>query len=176
MSPTDRETLAALEPFSRGVKNMATPGIKTIVVGLDGSAESAAALHWAARMARGMGSKVVAVYAIHVPLWLAGAFEAPVPPLQYDAGWRAAVKKEFEEEWCRPLEAAGIKYRTVIEDGRPALVIADVADQVDADVIVVGRRGRGGVAELVLGSVSHELVLQSRRPVLLIPHAKAAGA
>ena len=154
---------------------MATPGIKTIVVGIDGSVESAAALDWAVRMARGMGSEVVAVYAIHAPLWLAGAFEAPVPPLQFDAVWRAAMKKVFEEEWCRPLNAAGIKYRTMIEDGRPASVVAGVADRVDADVIVVGRRGRGGVAELVLGSVSHELVLQSRRPVLLIPHAKAAS-
>jgi hypothetical protein len=39
---------------------------------------------------------------------------------------------------------------------------------VGADVIVVGRRGRGGVAELLLGSVSHELVFHSKRPVLVI--------
>jgi nucleotide-binding universal stress UspA family protein len=55
-----------------------------------------------------------------------------------------------------------------MEDGRPAPVIAAVADRENADIVVVGRRGRGGVAELVLGSVSHELVLSSRRPVLLI--------
>jgi nucleotide-binding universal stress UspA family protein len=47
-------------------------------------------------------------------------------------------------------------------------VIAQVADSVNADVIVIGRRGRGGVAELVLGSVSHELVLHSKRPILVI--------
>ena len=58
-----------------------------------------------------------------------------------------------------------------MEDGRPASVIATVADGIDADVIVVGRRGRGGVAELVLGSVSHELVLHSKRPILLISTA-----
>jgi nucleotide-binding universal stress UspA family protein len=55
-----------------------------------------------------------------------------------------------------------------MEDGRPSAVIAQVGESVDADVIVVGRRGRGGVAELVLGSVSHELVLHSKRPILLI--------
>jgi nucleotide-binding universal stress UspA family protein len=51
-------------------------------------------------------------------------------------------------------------------------LINDVADRLNADVIILGRRGRGGVAELVLGSVSHELVLHSNRAVLLIPHHK----
>jgi nucleotide-binding universal stress UspA family protein len=47
-------------------------------------------------------------------------------------------------------------------------VIAAVAQREKADVIVVGRRGRGGVAELLLGSTSHELVLHSRLPVLVV--------
>ena len=55
-----------------------------------------------------------------------------------------------------------------MRDGRPATVISEAADEFDADLIMVGRRGRGGVAELVLGSVSHELVLHSKRPVLVI--------
>ncbi len=42
------------------------------------------------------------------------------------------------------------------------------ANEFDADVVLVGRRGRGGVAELLLGSVSHELVLHCKRPVLVI--------
>ena len=78
------------------------------------------------------------------------------------------MKAEFENKWCKPLKAAGVRYSTVFEDGRPASVIAAVADRDNADVIIVGRRGRGGVAELVLGSVSHELAIHSRRPVLLI--------
>jgi len=52
------------------------------------------------------------------------------------------------EEWTNPARDACVSCRTVIEDGRPASVITKVADEVDADVIVVGRRGRGGVAEL----------------------------
>lgn len=143
-------------------------GIGRIVVGVDGSPHSEAALHWAARMAKGMGSEVVAVFAIAPPVYIDAGYLAPIQPPQHDPAWREGMKKELEG-WCRPLQEAGVRYRATMEDGRPASVIAQVADSVDANVIVVGRRGRGGVAELVLGSVSHELVLHARRPVLLIP-------
>lgn len=146
-------------------------GIRRIVVGVDGSEHALAAVQWAIRMATGMGSEVVAVYAIAPAVYFDPMFSAPVIPVQFDEEWRNEVRKEFEESWCRPLRDSGVSYRTVIDDGRPASVIAKTADDVDADVVVVGRRGRGGVAELLLGSVSHELVLHCRRPVLVISSA-----
>jgi nucleotide-binding universal stress UspA family protein len=149
---------------------MAPParGIKKIVVGVDGSEHAQAAVEWAVRMAKGMGSEVIAVFAISPPMYVDIGYMAPIAPIQYDPAWREAIKKDFERDWTKSLRAAGVRYRTVLEDGRPASVIAQVADREDADLIVVGRRGRGGVAEVVLGSVSHELVLQSKRPVLVI--------
>ncbi len=143
-------------------------GIGRIVVGVDGSQHSEAAIKWAVRMAGGMGSEVVAVFAIAPPVYFDGGFLAPVVPPQFDEEWRAGMKNEFEAVWCKSLRDAGVRYRTIMQDGRPASVIAQVADSVNADVIVIGRRGRGGVAELVLGSVSHELVLHSKRPILVI--------
>ncbi|HVC78106.1 MAG TPA: universal stress protein [Candidatus Micrarchaeaceae archaeon] len=146
-------------------------GIKKIVVGVDGSEHSEAAIDWATRMAQGMGSEVIAVFAISPPIYFDSGYMAPVPPPQFDPAWRAEMKKEFERDWCKGLRKAGVKYRTVFEDGHPSSVITQVADRVNADLIVVGRRGRGGVAELVLGSVSHQLVLHSKRPVLVIEAA-----
>jgi nucleotide-binding universal stress UspA family protein len=143
-------------------------GINRIVVGVDGSKHSEAAVKWAVWMARGMHSEVVAVFAIAPPVYFDAGFTAPVAPPQFDEEWRAGMKEEFDEQWCKSLRDSGVKYRTILEDGRPASVIAKVADGVNADLIVVGRRGRGGVAELVLGSVSHELVLHSKRPILVI--------
>jgi nucleotide-binding universal stress UspA family protein len=146
-------------------------GISRIVVAVDGSHHSEAALEWAVRMAKGMGSEVVAVFSIAPPVYFDTGYMAPVAPPQFDPQWRADIKTEFEERWCKRLKEAGVQYRMILGDGRPASVIAQVADSIDADVIVVGRRGRGGVAELVLGSVSHELVLHSKRPILLISTA-----
>ena len=138
--------------------------IKRIVVGIDGSADSQAALQWALDMAKGMGSTVTVVYAVDLP----SLYPEPAVTLLFDDGWRKTMRMEVEKTWCRPLREAGIRYRAVMEDGRAASVISRVAQAEGADIIVVGRRGRGGVAELLLGSVSHELVLRSRIPVLVI--------
>lgn len=141
--------------------------IRKIVVGLDGSAESAAALDWAIGVGRVFEAEIVAVHALP---YLAYAVEAygMAPPVQYEAEWAADMKRQFEEEWSRPLRESGLSWQTVLKDGQPASAIAAAADSVDADLIVVGRRGLGGVAELLLGSTSHELSLHCKRPLLLI--------
>ena len=146
-------------------------GIRRIVVGVDGSEPSAAALKWVVQLAKGLGSHVIAVYAVDIPAYFPEPYGLPV---QFDTEWRAAVKEEFENKWCKPLKVTGIRYRTVMEDGRAASVINDVADRENADMVVVGRHGRGGAAELLLGSTSHELVLHSKHPVLVISAKTAA--
>jgi nucleotide-binding universal stress UspA family protein len=140
-------------------------GIRRIAIGVDGSESSAAALKWGIRLAKGMASQVIAIYAIDIPIYFPEPEELP---FVLDQDWRAGMKTEFEDRWCKPLKVAGVRYRAVMEDGRAATVIADVAEREKADVVVVGRRGRGGVAELLLGSTSHELVLHSRQPVLVV--------
>ncbi len=142
-----------------------TTGIRRIAIGLDGSESSSAALKWAIRLAKGLGSQVVAVYAVEIPAYFPEPEELP---FVLDQDWRDGLKSDFEDRWCKPLKVAGIRYRAVMEDGRAASVIGDVAEREKADLIVVGRRGRGGVAELLLGSASHELVLHSRTPVLVV--------
>src|ERR1035437_2951405 len=112
--------------------------IGRIVVGVDGSEHSEADIKRAVRMAKRMGSEVVAVIAIATAVYFDGGYMALVPPMEPDPEWRAAMKAEFEGQRCKRLRDAGVRYRTVMEDGRPASVIAQVADKVDADVIVVG--------------------------------------
>jgi len=150
----------------------ATSGIKRIVVGIDGSEHGEAALRWAIRLAKALGSRITAVYALYMPVYFPEPYAIPV---QFDDKWRNELKAEFEDKWCRPLKASGLRYRTVMEDGRPASVLDQVAGRENADLIVVGRRGRSGAAELLLGSVSHELATHSRRPVLLIEPARNRG-
>jgi nucleotide-binding universal stress UspA family protein len=141
------------------------------VVGVEGSESSAAALKWTARLAKSLGSQVIAVYAVDIPAYYPEPYGLPV---QFDLEWRASIQSDFENRWCKPLKAAGVRYRAVMQDGRAASVVTDVADRENADMVVVGRRGRSGVAELLLGSTSHELVLHSKRPVVVIATRSAA--
>ena len=152
------------------------PPAKRIVVGIDGSEHAAAALQFAIGMARAEKAEIVAVFAVepasHVYYGGLRGRRLVLPDLDHDR--RRELRREFEQHWCRPLIGSEVEYRTVVEAGEPALVLAGMAERVDAYLVVVGRRGRGVLAELALGSVSHELSHRCPRPVLLVSHAPAA--
>ncbi len=150
--------------------SIASTRIGRIVVGIDGSEHAAAALTTAIGLARSLSAEIVAVHAIPPPVPAEYGFDLlPAIPPELDPAWREEIHRQFEEEWCRPLDEVGVPHRTVERDGRPAAVIREVADEEDAGLVVVGRRGRGRIAELLLGSVSHELSHTCRRPLLLVP-------
>jgi universal stress protein A len=166
----------ALDLEETSTMNKANANIRRIVVGIDGSEPAKAALAWTIDLAKHVNADVVAVYAMQGPSAVEYAYGYQfVTPPNLDDQWRGETQREFEEEWCKPLEDSGLAYRAIFEDGRAADVIASVAERFDADLVVVGRRGRGNVAELLLGSVSHELSHRCRRPVVLIsrPNARA---
>src|SRR5579871_1467447 len=105
------------------------PGIRKLVVGVDGSEQSSYAQTWAVNMARGMGSEVIAVFAISPPTYIDLGYSQAAPPVQYDTQWRAEIQKEFEQDWTKPLREAGVRFQTVMRDGRAASVLAQVADE-----------------------------------------------
>lgn len=68
----------------------------------------------------------------------------------------------------RKLDAAGRFHTTHIHVGQPAEVIAKIAAEIACDLIVMGTRGRGGVAGLVMGSVASRVLHLSAGPLLLV--------
>ena len=64
--------------------------------------------------------------------------------------------------------------RTSPRSGAMAETILDEADAVDADAIVLGSRGRGGIGSFLLGSVSHAVLQSADRPVLIVPSPDVA--
>lgn len=139
--------------------------VSTIVVGVDGSDNSRVAVEWAARLAAGLGARVVAVHA----LGLLERLEPGAAPAPAEAH-RAEIEQLFAEDWCEPLLAAGVEHRGDLRYGPPVQVMLDAAEEAGADMVVVGSRGRGASnSALLLGSTSSRLANTSPRPVLIVP-------
>lgn len=134
-----------------------------IVVGTDGSAWSAAAVRWAAREAnrRGAALRVVLAYEWN---WPGARFGS-------DAELRKLADQRAEETMAR----AAAQVREVAPDvavhrdtalGEPVPVLLAAAKQ--AELIVLGNRGRGGFGSLMLGSVSQRVATYARCPVVVV--------
>lgn len=135
----------------------------TIVVGTDGSTTAQHAFSFAAAMARANHARLVAVHVVEVVGGKGGQY-----PLHVDEeDLEARLRRSIDE-----LKADGVVAELVIEriiTGGPAHVLADVAADVRADVIVVGNRGRTPVSDLLLGNVPTRLLHIAHRPVLVVP-------
>jgi nucleotide-binding universal stress UspA family protein len=137
-----------------------------LVVGVDGSAGSRAALAWALNEAGRRDAEVEAVFAWAVPSFAYAAPGAVLP----DPETMAAEGTELLEQALALVSAATqAKVHTRVREGRPSDVLQEVADEPDVRLLVVGSRGHGGLAELVLGSVSHAVSHHVRKPLVIIP-------
>lgn len=148
-------------------------GFRRIVVGVDGTHSSRQALEWAARLAAATSAELVAVHAVEVPGFVAAGVTISGAHASEDVllawkGWRAEREHVLDHEWCETLRLERIPYRAMLVEG-DASALLRVANREDADGIVVGRRGRGGFDEIVLGSFSHYVVHHSSVPVIVIP-------
>jgi nucleotide-binding universal stress UspA family protein len=134
-----------------------------IVVGVDGSDNATAAVTWAAELAAKTGAEVVAVHA----LGLLERFDSEEPVAAQPN--RDEIRQRFETTWCAPLTDSGVAKRCVFRDGNPVSVVLAVADEEDADLVVLGSRGLGGYPEQLLGSTSTQVAQRSHRPVTIVP-------
>ena len=141
-----------------------------IVVGADGSHESHRAMLWTANQASLANARVVVVHSIDIPVYSGyGEFATAMVPRGLTDSQRDEVRKEVHDNWSAPLAEAGVEYQVTLIDGTPSSSIRAAADKEGADLIVVGSRGRGGFAELVLGSTSNQLAHHAGRPLVIIP-------
>ena len=140
---------------------------KTIVLGMDGSPDAARALPYALELA-GDDGRIVAVHVREILMGRAGGQTLAANEDDIEAGIRSRV-----EELNSGGATVELKVVSAVAGG-PAHVLADVAGQEQADVIVVGTRGHGTVAGLLIGSVTQRLLHIAHCPVLAVP-PPAAG-
>ncbi len=132
-----------------------------IVVGVDGSKHSRAALDWAIDEADRHGEDLVVVHAWEYPYRMTSEGLAPGPDL---AEVDAAIVVDTAVEHARERMTGGV-HRRLVEGGatQSLLAVAEVAA-----MLVVGSRGRGGFRSMLLGSVAHAVSAHAHCPVVVV--------
>ncbi len=129
----------------------------SILVGHDGSPGARLALEWAVELSRPMQAKVMAAY-----VWQANASE--VRPALLDRLVKDATRSI--EAWAGEVSA---EIQPIEIEGEPRMELVKLAERHDAGLVVVGRRGKGMVRALRMGSVASYLVTSSPIPVAVTP-------
>jgi nucleotide-binding universal stress UspA family protein len=83
------------------------------------------------------------------------------------------IARKLMQRGVELATGAGFQAEGRLEKGKPWRTIGQVADEIDAEPIVLGGRGLGRVESKLLGSVSIAVVFHAERPVLVIPHHEA---
>jgi len=134
-----------------------------IIVGIDGSASSRAAIDWTLKRAS-KGDTLVLIHAWRLPA--VSGLEMPVASLaDFEAAAHRLVKETVEE---LDIDAeTGPTVETIVAAGHAGPALIEAAQ--GADLIVVGSRGYGGLRGILLGSVSTYVIHHAQCPVAVIP-------
>jgi len=153
-----------------------------ILVGVDGSTASLVAFRWALDAAKIRGASIEAVYAYDpTPAWaLYGYIEGAIAPLVEDEISEDEAQRRAEDHLAAIIKDAtaldpnhGVTINAVaVKSLRPSMALVDRSE--GKVMTVVGSRGRGGFAGLLLGSVSQQVVQHAKGPVMVLSAPKDA--
>jgi nucleotide-binding universal stress UspA family protein len=149
--------------------------MNTIVVGVDHSTGARAALAFAFEEARLRGATLRAVHAWQYGYIGYSGFEVGTPAIGGDIQQlRAAAAASLEATVQEAIPDAGdVKVERRLVEGSPGAVL--VEESRDAMLLVVGSRGHGGFAQLLLGSVSQQCAQHAECPVVIVRSKPAGG-
>lgn len=137
--------------------------MKRIVVGTDGSKNAKAALEWAIEFARMQGATLRVVHTWQYPYVAseAAAYASPEPKVFQESA------EALLAEALADVDTNGVTIEPVAREGGAAHILLEEAG--NADMLVVGMRGHGGFAGLLLGSVSSQCVRHPTVPTVVVP-------
>lgn len=137
--------------------------LRSILCGVDFSNASKEALRAAAELARANGSRLTVLFADD-PMLVAAAKAAH--DIRGSATSTAEALDRFIADTVRPLPG---KVRAMVTSGTAADELLKAARRLDVDLVVIGTRGIGKVARLLLGSTADHVLRRARVPVLAVP-------
>jgi nucleotide-binding universal stress UspA family protein len=142
---------------------------RSIVVGTDGSDTARKAVEEAIGLAKALGATIELVSAYEPVPNQRLRQEARSAPA--DLQWMVNPREDVDatlQEACETIQAAGVEVTSYAREGDPADAILDVAEERDADLIVVGNKGMTGAKRFLLGSVPNKVSHHAPCSVLII--------
>ena len=145
---------------------------KPVLFCFDGSDGSRTALTAAAEWITPTDAVVLTVWTpAAIQLARAGSFVVAIPNEGEVDEQEAASAKEIAEDGAAAARTRGYNAVARVAQAGESVVrtIEEIADEIDAGLILCGQRGRGALGSALLGSVSHALAAHTKRPVLIAP-------
>ncbi|MDJ0954371.1 MAG: universal stress protein [Acidimicrobiia bacterium] len=142
--------------------------VHNVVVGIDGSEQSRHAATVSADLARRNAATLHLVTIVRPPEGWWGIVGSPPTPSALSKSL-ADAQREILDSVVAEIDLREIEVVQVEDVGDPARMLLDYAQRVDADVMVIGRRGAGLIERIMLGSVANRVVHDAECPVLLVP-------
>jgi nucleotide-binding universal stress UspA family protein len=145
---------------------------KPVLFCFDGSDGSRTALTAAAEWITPTDAVVLTVWTpAAIQLARAGSFVVAIPNEGEVDEQEAASAKQIAEDGAAAARTRGYNAVARVAEAGESVVrtIEEIADEIDAGLILCGQRGRGALGSALLGSVSHALAAHTKRPVLIAP-------
>lgn len=153
----------------------------TILLAIDGSEFSRAAMHEAIRHLRAESTTVHVLHVLELDRMLPAAFDfargsdyGPEVAAHLDRARRKAER--LVADAAEQLRAASFRTETVVREGEPRHTILNYAAEISCDSIVIGSHGRRGVERFFMGSVSENVVRHAHCSVFVVRHKTATSS
>ncbi len=137
-----------------------------ILIAVDGSAPSVRALEFGASLAAKLGAGIVLLHTlapVTLPLGSVDPLELSRLQSSLEASGRSLLAALADK-----ASSYGVPVETELASGEPALIIHERSEAPDLQMVVMGSRGQGAVARLLLGSVAAQVVHASTKPVVVV--------
>ncbi len=150
---------------------------KKILVAFDGSEASKHSLDHAVNFAEHFGAELLilsVVPRVMMPVFPDEGFgAAPITAAQDMGEYQDKMKEIYNKSLDEAMKDINdhfpdMKIETKLQEGRPSSTIVNAAEEYDADIIVIGSRGIGGITGWILGSTSRNVVESCTKPILVV--------
>ncbi len=142
--------------------------MKTLLLAHDFDETSELALDKAIELAGKLAAKIVVAHVYSLPVYTFPEGSSLIPSAEDAARLADAAQRSLDQVLERRRGVAGVELSGVLRAGVPDEEICRLADEISADMIVIGTHRRGAIARALLGSVAQRVVRAAKAPVLTV--------